>query len=481
MERKLKNQIRYIKTADIVPHPDNPRQDLGDLTELADSIRAKGILENLVVIRNPENFRRIAFSEGGSAELWDNVNAPEFMVVIGHRRLAAAKLAGLESVPCVLQDMTRDEAIAAMLTENGQRTALTPYEEACGFRQLSLDMGKSVKQISEMTGFGETTIRGRLKIAGLDGGKTKKALERGATLADFVELSKLKDPDLINKVLDKAGTPNFKNALKSAEQEERHQALLERWTSEAGVFAERVTTVNHLTMAFVRSYDTYSDKKLSVERPGDAGERRYYYTVNSPRLSLYREITEQDNAEKAAIAEAKAAAEAARKARQAKLGEITARHFALRKEFVAECAPTPGQFAPVMGYVARMLSETGRVRPECDLKLLGELLGVSFERLTWADAQKEIAEFLCSGVRKHPEARLLLCAAYAMTDRHTNGYYKPEWNQSTGVIEVKYKENPGLDRLYDLLTTLGYEVSEEETQMLTGKHELFREDSGGVT
>lgn len=481
MELKVKNQIRYIKTADIVPHPDNPRQDLGDLTELADSIRAKGILENLVVIRNPENFKRIAFPEGGSAELWDKANAPEFMVVIGHRRLAAAKLAGLESVPCVVQDMTRDEAIAAMLTENGQRTALTPYEEACGFRQLSLDMGKSVRQISEMTGFGETTIRGRLKIAGLDGGKAKKALERGATLSDFAELNRLKDPDLKNKVLDKAGTPNFKNALKSAEREQKYQELLDRWAAEAGAFAERVQTVNRLKMSFVRSYCTYSDGKLSVERPGDAGERRYYYTVDSPYVSLYREITEQDDAEKAAIAEAKAAAEAGRKARQAKLGEITARHFALRKEFVAECAPSPGQFAPVMGYVAQMLSETGRVRQECDLKLLGELLGVSFERLTWANAQKKIAEFLCSSVRKHPEARLLLCVAYAMTDKYTNGYYKPEWNQSTGVMEVKYRENPGLDRLYDLLTALGYEVSEEETQMLTGTHELFREDGGCVT
>lgn len=151
MEPKTKNQIRYIKTADIVPHPDNPRQDLGDLTELADSIRANGVLENLVVIRNPENFKRIAFpGSEGSAEVWNNADAPEFVVVIGHRRLAAAKLAGLDAVPCVVRDMTRDEAIAAMLTENGQRTALTPYEETRGFQQLSLDMGKSVRQISDI-------------------------------------------------------------------------------------------------------------------------------------------------------------------------------------------------------------------------------------------------------------------------------------------------------------------------------------------
>ena len=160
MKLEVKNQIRYINIADIAPHPDNPRKDLGDLTELADSIRAKGILENLVIIRNPDNRKRIAFPEGGSAEVYGD-DAPQYRVVIGHRRLAAAKLAGLDNVPCVLQDMTRDEAIAAMLTENGQRSALTPYEEAFGFRQLSLDMGKSVSQIRDMTGFGETTIRSR--------------------------------------------------------------------------------------------------------------------------------------------------------------------------------------------------------------------------------------------------------------------------------------------------------------------------------
>ena len=409
--------------------------------------------------------------------MWDEANAPEYVVVIGHRRLAAAKLAGLDAVPCVVRDMTRDEAIAAMLTENGQRTALTPYEEARGFRQLSLDMGKSVRQISEMTGFGETTIRGRLKIADLDGGRTQKALERGATLSDFAELSKLKDPALKNKVLEKAGTPNFKNALKSAEREERHQALLDRWAAEAGTFAERVRTADRLKMAFVRSYCFYTDGKLSVERPEDAGERRYYYTVDSPYVTLYREITERDEAEKAAIAEAKAAAEAARKARQAKLVEITGRHFALRKEFAAGCAPSPKQFAAVMGYVARMLAETGRVRAECDLKLLSELLGTSFERLTWADTQNKIADFLNPDTRKYPEARLLLCVAFAATDRHTNGYYATEWNQTTGAVEVKQKENPGLDRLYELLSALGYDMSEEEIQLRGGTHVLFREEA----
>lgn len=72
--------MTYLPVGSLHPHPDNPRKDLGDLTELADSIRANGIFQNLTVIPVDDNFE-------------------QFTVVIGHRRLAAAKLAGLMEVP----------------------------------------------------------------------------------------------------------------------------------------------------------------------------------------------------------------------------------------------------------------------------------------------------------------------------------------------------------------------------------------------
>jgi len=65
------------------PHPDNPRKDLGDLTELSDSIKANGIFQNLTVVPDdPTN------------------SITDFTVIIGHRRLAAAKKVGLQRVPC---------------------------------------------------------------------------------------------------------------------------------------------------------------------------------------------------------------------------------------------------------------------------------------------------------------------------------------------------------------------------------------------
>lgn len=68
--------ITMIPRSKLEPHPDNPRKDLGDLTELAASIKRSGLLQNLTVVPSPGN--------------------PEkYRVIIGHRRLAASEIAGL--------------------------------------------------------------------------------------------------------------------------------------------------------------------------------------------------------------------------------------------------------------------------------------------------------------------------------------------------------------------------------------------------
>ncbi len=105
--------LKYIPVDKLFPHPDNPRKELGDLTELADSIRAKGVMQNLTVVPfvskvNPK------FNGKGL-----------YTVIIGHRRCAAAKLAGLAELPCVVVEMTPEEQVATMLLENMQRVDLT--------------------------------------------------------------------------------------------------------------------------------------------------------------------------------------------------------------------------------------------------------------------------------------------------------------------------------------------------------------------
>lgn len=120
-------ELQYIEVEKLHPHPDNPRKEIGDVSELAESIKQNGIFQNLTVVPN-------MVTGEVTGEVWQR----GYTVIIGHRRLAAAKVAGLEKVPCVVADMTPKEQLQTMLLENMQRSDLTVYEQAQGF-QLKLD------------------------------------------------------------------------------------------------------------------------------------------------------------------------------------------------------------------------------------------------------------------------------------------------------------------------------------------------------
>lgn len=198
-------QIVNIAIDRLFPHSDNPRKDLGDLSELAASIKASGVLQNLTVVPDEP----------------DNPDT-EYTIIIGHRRYAAAKIAGLTELPCIVVEMSEREQLQTMLVENMQRSDLTTYEQAQGF-QMMLNMGDSVAEIAEKSGFSQTTIRRRVKLLDLDRQKFQKAESRGATLGDYLELDKLDSPEDKNKALDAIGTANFNSVLKSliSEQEIR--------------------------------------------------------------------------------------------------------------------------------------------------------------------------------------------------------------------------------------------------------------------
>lgn len=150
----MNTNVTMIPVARLHPHPDNPRKDLGDITELTASIKANGVLQNLTVVprANPDvNYEELCRqyyadpTEENRTKLNQFRNTDGYTVIIGHRRLAAAKAAGLMELPCiVVEDMTLEEQISTMMTENMQRSDLTVYEEAEGF-QMMMDFGNSVE------------------------------------------------------------------------------------------------------------------------------------------------------------------------------------------------------------------------------------------------------------------------------------------------------------------------------------------------
>lgn len=194
----MKNEkgIVNISTQDIYQHPDNPRKDLGDLTELSDSIKKNGVMQNCTVIPGHWDNDRVWHEEG-------------FTLIIGHRRFAAAKLAGVSELPCrIVDDMDIKDQVSTMLEENMQRTDLTIWEQANGF-QMMLDLGQTEDQIAEKSGFSKTTVRRRLNIAKLD----QEVLQQKGkddsfqlTLRDLYELESIEDIEIRNKILKEANS-----------------------------------------------------------------------------------------------------------------------------------------------------------------------------------------------------------------------------------------------------------------------------------
>ncbi len=133
---------RVIPIDQIDPNPNQPRQVMGDLSELIASIAEKGILEPLVV------------RQRGS----------RFQIVAGERRYQAASQAGLQELPVVIRDVDDTEVIELALIENLQRKDLTPFEEAEALRGLAESCGYTHEDLARRLGKSRTAVTESLTL-----------------------------------------------------------------------------------------------------------------------------------------------------------------------------------------------------------------------------------------------------------------------------------------------------------------------------
>ena len=259
------SELTYIPVSELYPHPDNPRTNLGDLSELSDSIKTNGILQNLTVVRGhvvsdevwdklPEDQRKQPITdEKGQPDRKESKLG--YTVIIGHRRLAAAKRAGLTTVPCVIADMTYREQLQTMLLENMQRADLKVYEQAQCFQML-LDFGSTVDEIAAKTGFSATTIRRRVKMNELNQKKLKKVVDSPLIpLSDFDELAKIKSLKDRNEALEKIGTDNFEYTVKSILRKQMIQLYL----------PEVKAALAALNAQAIKASDTWDGRKYTTQ------------------------------------------------------------------------------------------------------------------------------------------------------------------------------------------------------------------------
>jgi ParB family chromosome partitioning protein len=115
------------------------------LRALADSIRAQGIIQPILVRRDGQGYRLIA----------------------GERRWRAAQIAGLHEIPAILHEATEGEAFALALVENLQRTDLDPIEEGEGYRRLVDEFGLTQEEVSTRVGKDRSTVANALRLLAL--------------------------------------------------------------------------------------------------------------------------------------------------------------------------------------------------------------------------------------------------------------------------------------------------------------------------
>lgn len=200
------NEIKLINPSLIDPHPDNPRKNIGDVTDLAASIKANGLLSPLSVVPNGERYR----------------------VIAGHRRLAACKQAGTGAVPCFVLDLDPLQQLEAMVTENCQREQLTVLEEADAIQGM-LDLGATTANVAHRLGRSADYVRDRAKAASI---KTEVRATRDdfsqLTIGQLVAIARYDgQPDRQKKLAQAAGTPNFDYILRNIERDDRDRQWIE--------------------------------------------------------------------------------------------------------------------------------------------------------------------------------------------------------------------------------------------------------------
>jgi ParB family chromosome partitioning protein len=134
-----------IPVEDIDPNPNQPRQNVGDLSELIASIREKGVLEPILVRRRESRYQ----------------------IVAGERRYRAAVEAGLPEIPAVIKELSDPEMMEVALIENLQRKDLTAFEEADGLKVLAETHGYTHEMMAEKLGKSRSTVTETLTLSSM--------------------------------------------------------------------------------------------------------------------------------------------------------------------------------------------------------------------------------------------------------------------------------------------------------------------------
>jgi ParB family chromosome partitioning protein len=150
---------RMIPVEQIRPNPDQPRKSIGDLRDLTDSVREKGVLEPLLVRFVPRE--------------------DCYYIISGERRYHAARAAGLREIPCIEKTADDAETLEIGLIENIQRKDLTAFEEADGLHRLATQFEYTHEDVARKIGRARSSVTETLSLRNIPDALRKKCIEQG--------------------------------------------------------------------------------------------------------------------------------------------------------------------------------------------------------------------------------------------------------------------------------------------------------------
>ena len=462
------NMINMSPLEQLEHHPENPRQDLGDLTELAESIRANGVMQNLTVV--PSEF------------VMD-----KYLVVIGNRRMEAAKMAGLTEVPCVISFMDHRTQISTMLMENMQRADLTVYEQAQGF-QMMMDLGFTEKEIGEKTGFSEKTVKDRIRMTKLNKKSFEQAVAGGATLTDMIEITKLESKADQNEVMKEAGTNNFRQVLNRKLGEQKYRKCCERLGKIANEEGLELVPDDVNVWEFYESLGTPTGTYESEEKirkaikkavKANAGIKVFYkfgkeWDSNDARLQIYK----QREKNKKELSEAEKTQKEKDRLRQKHLREVKklwAEAYQLRTDFIRNYTVNNGFGMTTIGKLIikySLMQKNGwndelPERHDWKGKYIRDVLEIKPEvyedkKILWDQVE----------ARGIPQIRATLAwimggGVFDCDNPEDGEYYYYDGSYSKGNSRT-------LIARYEFLKEIGYQMSDMEIQLMDGTHPVWQ-------
>ena len=450
-------------------HPQNPRTDLGDLTELADSIRAKGIMQNLTVVP------KVPMETG------------TYLVVIGNRRFEAAKLAGLETLPCVIDiEMDEKEQIATMLAENMQRQDLTVYEQAQGF-QMMMDLGFTQQEISAKTGFSESTVKNRLKLTRFKKDVFAEACANGATLMDFMEVWKIEDAERQEAILKTVGTVDFKVSLNSALRNQEYRRNEEKALRAIGGKIKEIKPAEKYSAQWrkvleIQMEESEEEIKSKLRMADSIGKEYRYYLDRYGRSGGTIEIYKEEEKKQGGLSEEEKRKRAESRKRNEHVKKVKSFYeqaFELRCDFVKNFSSGSKANGVSATMIAIMKSALSRHETYGERKLvryhewedgyIRKVLGLPEKseegKTIWDEADE----------RSIPISRVALAFALGggtIADRPDSGWF----DSYDGKYNPKANNSKEVNAVYSLLSELGYKMSEFEESLRDGTHSCYLED-----